>query len=118
MSRKLRHQRNQEEVKGKQRSPKNMATATFPHTDYDTETSETGSPKKHFTGIANYQPTTTTQEVLQVSKVDIQTAGLSHSPQEGDHESAPPQPEPAQSLDDTLPFQQTEEERELDPLEL
>ena len=63
-------------------------------------------------------PTTTTQEVPQVSKVDIQKAGPSHPPQEGDHESAPPQPEPAQLLDDTLPFEQAEEERELDPLEL
>ena len=58
------------------------------------------------------------QEVPQVSKVDLQKAGSSHPPQEGDHENARPQPEPAQSLDDTLPFEQAEEERELDPLEL
>ena len=100
------------------KKPKKYDHSNCPQTDYDTETSETGSPEKQFTGIANYQPTTTTQEVPQISKVDIQTAGPSHSPQEGDHESAPPQTEPAQSLDDTLPFEQAEEERELDPLEL
>ena len=100
------------------KKPEKYGHSTCPQTEYDTETSEVDSPKKQFTGIANHQPTTTTQEVPQASKVDTQPAGPSHSPHEGDHESALPQHEPAQSLDDTLPFQQAEEERELDPLEL
>ena len=89
------------------KKPEKYGHSNCPQTEYDTETSEIDSPKKQFTGIANYQLTTTTQEVPQASKVDTQPAGPSHS-----------QHEPAQSLDDTLPFQQAEEERELDPLEL
>ena len=100
-------------------------------TDEDTEDSENSPPRKRFTGIANYQATTTAlddnqqsqaqqaeeQDESQAQKEDELQAKTLPQPHEDYDDTAFPQQATAQQSPKTTTVDEDNEERELDPHE-